>query len=147
MCGICADDEEAALPDAADAEHDGRVVVERIHPRGFVLVGDRVIAKGEHAVLRFTVNGTLIEVDGETSFEHQCNRAQHRRFVGEFAGLERAHAVRDAERLGRIRGDPSHGPFGRNREARALTGRILTAPAVNSPSTSSAMLTANIGTP
>ena len=80
--GVAAEDLESILDSVARAVHNARVVVEGVHPTGFVLIDQCVVAKGEHAMLRFAFDGALIEVNGEASFQNQGNGSEYRRFIG-----------------------------------------------------------------
>lgn len=65
--GITAKSRESVLDFLANAEHNGRVRMERVHPAGFVLIQLGVVAKGEHAMLGFAFNGGLIEEEREAT--------------------------------------------------------------------------------
>ena len=68
--GVTAEDLESVFDGVARAGHDACVVVKGVYPTGFVLFERCVIAESEHAMLWFTFNGALIEMDGEASFQY-----------------------------------------------------------------------------
>ena len=86
--GITAEDGESLFFGIARAKHDGGIVVETVHPAGFVLVEGGVVAEREHAVLRFTVNGALIKKKCKATLEQQLNRPDDGRLTGKFPGLK-----------------------------------------------------------
>ena len=73
--GIIAQYREALVFGVACAKHDSRIVVEAVHPTGFVAVERCVVTKGEQAVLWFVVHGSLIEIQREASIQYQLDTA------------------------------------------------------------------------
>ena len=86
--GVTAEDKEAFIGCRAYAKHDGGVVVETIHPTGFILFQRGVVAKGEHAVLRFAFDGALVQIKRKTAFEQKLDRPDHGRLVSEFVRFQ-----------------------------------------------------------
>lgn len=85
---VTAEDKEAFFGGVARAEHDGGVVVETIHPTGFELLEGGVVTKGEHAVLDFSLYGTLIQIQRKAAIEQKLDRPDDGRFVRQFVGFQ-----------------------------------------------------------
>lgn len=54
-----------------------------IDPGGFVTVERGVVAKSEHAMMGFTLDGGLVEEKGETTVQDKLDSPGNGRFVGE----------------------------------------------------------------
>ena len=79
--GIRACDGESIFDGVASAEHDRGVIVETIHPTGFVLIGEGVIAKGEQAMLRLTLDGGLIQKESKAPLQYDLDIAYDLRLI------------------------------------------------------------------
>src|SRR5687767_5404683 len=73
--------EESVFCRFAHTEHNGCVVVKRVHPTGFVLISRCVIAKGEHSILWLAFNGALVKVKREAPIKDKLDTSGDGRFV------------------------------------------------------------------
>src|SRR6266542_6182709 len=84
---VTAEDEESIFSRFTNAEHDSCVIMPAIHPTGFILIGDRVIAKSEHTMLWLPFDGALIQIKCKASTQYQLDTSLHRRLIGQYIRL------------------------------------------------------------